>query len=227
MLKERRTHPRLDIPLEAEYLVAGEREWQQGTIWVLGAGGVGLLCEEKLELGTVLEGLHFVVHAEDDLPETRIEVGAEVVNLDRKEEFGSQSNFMLGLRFTGLGEQEAELLQQFVFRRLTGSRPFSAGAEIESEDDSEFPPIEIRFKLLEEFVEEVSETLSPSGMFIRADKPLPPGSKFSFRFQLGDDFSLFRGTAEEEEKSAGGDGCPFSDARSDEPEGRQAPRRSA
>jgi uncharacterized protein (TIGR02266 family) len=196
MLKERRAHPRLDIPLEAEYLVAGEEEWQQGTIWVLGAGGVGLLCEEKLEIGTVLEGLRFAVEAEEDLPEIRIEVGAEVVNLDPKAGFGSQSNFILGLQFRGLEEQEAELLQQFVFRRLTESRTPSAGAEVESEEELGSPPLEIRFNYLDDFVGEVSENLSPSGMFIRADNPRPPGSRFAFRFKLGDDFSLFKGTAE-------------------------------
>ena len=98
MIKERRKHPRLRIPLEAEYLVAGREEWREGTIWTLGAGGAALLCEEKLEQGTRLDGLHFVVEKEGDLPETRIEVGAEVVSLDRKSDFGHRSNFMMGLR---------------------------------------------------------------------------------------------------------------------------------
>jgi uncharacterized protein (TIGR02266 family) len=196
MLKERRSYPRVDIPLEAEFLVAGEPVWREGTICVLGPGGVGLLSEEGLDVGTVLEELHFVIEAEEDLPETRIEVGAEVVSRDREEVFGNQSNFILGLRFTDLGQNESEFLQQFVFRRLTGSRPLSAGTATGAEDPSGLTPFEIRFKLLDEFVEEVSQSLSPSGMFIRADKPLAPGSKFAFRFQLGDDFSLFRGTAE-------------------------------
>ncbi len=198
MIKERRKHPRLRIPLEAEYLVAGEEEWRQGTIWTLGAGGAALLCEQELALGTALEGLHFVVEAEGNLPETRIEVSAEVVNIDRKADFGRPSNFMLGLRFTGLGEQEFELLKQFVFRRLTGPQRGAAAAAEKAVAKLKpgAPPIEIRFKLFDEFVEEVSENLSPSGMFIRAHRPLPPGSQFVFQFQLGEDFSLFQGTAE-------------------------------
>ena len=59
MIKERRKHPRLRIPLEAEYLLAGAEEWRQGTIWTLGAGGAALLCDQQLELGTALDGLHF------------------------------------------------------------------------------------------------------------------------------------------------------------------------
>ena len=197
MIKERRKHPRLRIPLEAEYLVAGRQEWREGTIWTLGAGGAALLCDEKLERGTQLDGLHFIVEKEGDLPETRIEVGAEVVSLDRKSDFGRPSNFMLGLRFTDLGEQEFELLRQFVFRRLTEHKNGQHGGEEDEEPRKEgSPPIEIRFKLFDEFVEEVSENLSPSGMFIRAHRPLPPGSRFVFQFQLGDDFSLFQGTAE-------------------------------
>ena len=196
MGKERRKHPRLRILLEAEYLVAGEKEWRQGTIWSLSAGGAALLCEEKLERGTVLEGLRFVVEAEGELPEIRIEVGAEVVKLDRKDDFGRPSNFMLDLRFEGLEEQESELLRQFVFQRLTRSRPSAPGVEVESEEKTGVPVIEVRFKLLDEFVEEVSENLSLSGMFIRANKPLPPGSVFAFQYQLGDDFSLLQGTAE-------------------------------
>ena len=121
MIKERRRHPRLRIPLEAEYLVAGEDEWHEGTIWTLGAGGAALLCETPLERGTVLAGLHFVVAAEGDLPETRIEVGADVVSSELQDDVGRSGNFMLGLQFRDLGEQEFELLRQFVFRRLTGS----------------------------------------------------------------------------------------------------------
>ena len=196
MIKERRKHPRLRIPIEAEYLVAGRREWREGTIWTLGAGGAALLCEEKLDKGTQLDGLHFVVDREGNLPETRIEVAAEVVSIDRKSDFGRPSNFMLGLRFTDLGEQEFELLRQFVFRRLTGNKNDRGGEDEERLDQGDPTPIEIRFKLFDEFVEEVSENISPSGMFIRAHRPLPPGSRFVFQFQLGDDFSLFQGTAE-------------------------------
>jgi uncharacterized protein (TIGR02266 family) len=198
MIKERRKHPRLRIPLEAEYLVAGAEEWRQGTVWTLGAGGAALLCDQQLELGAVLDGLHFVVEAEGDLPETRIDVSAKVVSIDRKDDFGRATNFMLGLQFTGLGEQEFELLRQFVFRRLTGTRPASGDGDddVGKKKRAGAAPIEIRFKLFEEFVEEVSENLSPSGMFIRSKNPLPPGSRFPFQFHLGDDFSLFQGAAE-------------------------------
>ena len=196
MIKERRRHARLRIPLEAEYQVAGEDAWRQGTIWTLGAGGAALLCDEKLAEGTVLDGLHFVVEAEGDLPETRIEVGAEVVNVDREGDFGCRSCFMLGLRFMGLAEPEFELLRQFVFRRLTGAQPPSAEPPAEPGETAGAPPIEIRFKLFDEFVDEVSENLSPTGMFIRAHRPLPPGSRLAFQYQLGEDFSLFQGTAE-------------------------------
>ncbi len=196
MIKERRKHPRLRIPLEAEYLVAGKDEWREGTIWTLGAGGAALLCEERLKKGTRLEGLHFVVAADGDLPETRIEVGAEVVSIERGGDFGRPSSFMLGLQFTELGKQEFGLLRKFVFKRLTGAQKQNDDPEAEPQEKTAAPPIEIRFKLFDEFVEEVSENLSPSGMFIRAHRPLPPGSQFVFEFQLGEDFSLFQGTAE-------------------------------
>lgn len=194
MIKERRRHARLRIPLEAEYQVAGEEAWRQGTIWTLGAGGAALLCDERLDVGAVLSALHFIVEAEGDLPETRIEVGAEVVNVDREGDFGCRSCFMLGLRFVNLAEQEIALLRQFVFRRLTGAQALPGNADSSPAIDA--PPIEIRFKLFDEFVDEVSENLSPTGMFIRAHRPPPPGSRFAFQFQLGDDFSLFQGMAE-------------------------------
>jgi uncharacterized protein (TIGR02266 family) len=196
VIKERRKFPRLRIPLEAEYLVAGESDWREGTIWTLGAGGVALLSEQELEPGTILEGLHFVVEEEGDLPETRIEVGAEVVSVGREDDIGRPSNYTLGLRFSGLSEKECDILRKFVFQRLTRQESSSPFVEADPAENAAGMPLEIRFKRFDEFVDEVSENLSLSGMFIGAHKPLPPGSALAFRFQLGDDFPLFQGSAE-------------------------------
>ncbi len=194
MIKNRRRHPRLQIPLEAEYLVEGAKQWRQGTIQSLGAGGAGVLCEEDLPKGTTLAGLRFVVEAEGDLPETRFEVAAVVVHGKRQPDVGRAESYYLGLQFSDLEDQQFELLRQFVFKRLTEDEASSSGADGGRQRID--TPIAIRFKRFDDFVEEVSENLSPTGMFIRTSKPLPLGAEFAFEFQLRDEFALFKGTAE-------------------------------
>jgi uncharacterized protein (TIGR02266 family) len=57
-------------------------------------------------------------------------------------------------------------------------------------------PVSIRFDRFDEFVDELSENVSMSGMFIRTNDPKSPGTVFDFSFQLGDDFALVEGRAE-------------------------------
>lgn len=57
-------------------------------------------------------------------------------------------------------------------------------------------PVTIVFENFKEFIREYSARISMSGMFIRLEKPYPPGTTLALDLKLGQDFPLIQGTGE-------------------------------
>lgn len=66
--------------------------------------------------------------------------------------------------------------------------------------DSRRVPLETRvqfkFDRFSGFISEYSSNISPTGMFITAKSPVPPGSVLDFEFRLGDGFEIIQGKGE-------------------------------
>ncbi len=56
--------------------------------------------------------------------------------------------------------------------------------------------VSLKFKEFRGFLTEYSSNISLGGMFLKTDKPQPPGSVFDFEFKLADEFSLIHGIGE-------------------------------
>jgi len=56
--------------------------------------------------------------------------------------------------------------------------------------------VEVRFEEFGDFVANYSSDLSLSGMFLRTNRPHPPGSSFQFEFQIEGGQPLIRGVGE-------------------------------
>lgn len=54
----------------------------------------------------------------------------------------------------------------------------------------------IRLPAFDTFVKEYSGNISTTGMFIKSDSPLTPGTRFSFEFSVADDWKLITGKGE-------------------------------
>lgn len=57
-------------------------------------------------------------------------------------------------------------------------------------------PIRVRYRLFQEFIEEMSANISTGGMFIATDEPREPGSQFNVEFSLEDGFTFIEGRVE-------------------------------
>ena len=57
-------------------------------------------------------------------------------------------------------------------------------------------PVRIRYRLFQEFIQEMSANISTGGMFVTTKEPREPGSQFEFEFSLEDGFTLIKGRAE-------------------------------
>lgn len=57
-------------------------------------------------------------------------------------------------------------------------------------------PVRIRFRLFQEFIQEMSTNISLGGMFVATAEPREPGSQFDFEYLLEDGFTLIKGRAE-------------------------------
>ena len=191
-MRERRIDPRTEVSLEAEYLLQADDAWCPGTLQNLSAQGVALLIEAEPPGQTELRGIRFTIPAEEGEPECRIEVGAEIVRSWRPTGM-TQGSCGLGLRFVDMDQGQFKQIQRFVFNRLT--REPIVGLD-RNERITIQRPIAVRFGRFEEFVDEVSENLSMTGMFIKAKQPSAPGSIFDLEFVLGDDFPLVEARAE-------------------------------
>jgi uncharacterized protein (TIGR02266 family) len=71
-------------------------------------------------------------------------------------------------------------------------------------------PIRVRYRLFQEFIQEMSTNISMGGMFVATEEPRDPGSQFDFEFLLEDGFTLVKGRAEVAwvRPDASGDGQP-------------------
>ncbi len=54
----------------------------------------------------------------------------------------------------------------------------------------------LKFDRFDGFISEYSSNISPTGMFITAKSPVPPGSVLDFEFRLGDGFEIIQGKGE-------------------------------
>ncbi|MGB6855073.1 MAG: PilZ domain-containing protein [Thermoanaerobaculia bacterium] len=196
MFDERRRHPRLVIPLEAQYWVKGSESPRLGTIENLSAGGATLITGEPLEVGTELSGFRFTLPPEGSTPETIIEVNAVVVRSVPHRGVGREEERHLGLTFVYPDDDQFKLVQDFVFNRLRRGDRGAGHIPIEKRRIPFREPVIVAYDKFEEFVEEVSENLSMNGMFVRSIRPKRPGTVLSFEFRLGEDMSLIQGQAE-------------------------------
>jgi uncharacterized protein (TIGR02266 family) len=196
MFDERRRHPRLVIPLEAQYWVGGSESPRLGTIENLSAGGATLITGEPLEVGTELTGFRFTLPPEGSTPETNIEVKAVVVRSVPHRGVGREEERHLGLTFVYSDDDHFKLVQDFVFNRLRRGDRSAGHIPIEKRRIPFREPVIVAYDKFEEFVEEVSDNLSMNGMFVRSIRPKRPGTVLSFEFRLGDDMSLIQGQAE-------------------------------
>ena len=57
-------------------------------------------------------------------------------------------------------------------------------------------PVRLRYRLFQDFIQEVSSNISVGGMFIATEDPQETGSQFEFELALEDGFSLVKGQAE-------------------------------
>jgi uncharacterized protein (TIGR02266 family) len=57
-------------------------------------------------------------------------------------------------------------------------------------------PVRIRYRLFQEFIQEMSTNISLGGMFVATAEPREPGSQFDFEYVLEDGFTLIKGRAE-------------------------------
>ncbi|MFQ5350955.1 MAG: PilZ domain-containing protein, partial [Thermoanaerobaculia bacterium] len=188
MRQERRRHPRLEIPLEAEVLLLGDGEAIPATMVDLSAGGAALLTLAQIPVGTEIETLRFGLPAGDDKEEPQpIAVAGRVARSEQLEGVGGEAQFQIGVQFVDITRELYDRIQQFVARQLREGQKERVPIE---------RPIAIRFDRFDDFVDEVSVNLSTTGMFIRTRDPRQPGSVFNFQFQLGEDFSLIEGRAE-------------------------------
>jgi uncharacterized protein (TIGR02266 family) len=194
-VKEQRDHPRLSIPIEAEYRLA-DGSWRQASLLDLSGSGAGLLAEDCLSTGTHLLAVRFSLPAEGSADEVPLELAAEVVRCVETEAVGRESSYRLGVRFLDPGPDELRSIQQFVFRHLTKGDPQLVDIPLEKRRIDFQQAIAVRYERFNEFESEISTNLSTEGMFLRSADPKPPGTVFNFQFQLGDDFALIEGRAE-------------------------------
>ncbi len=204
--KERRQHPRLTIPLNAEYILEGSAGPRPGRIRDLSAGGTALLATETGEPGGHLTSLRFLLPAEHGEPARLIDTPATVVRVVRGQPIperlaaaagrpGGDTGWLLGLQFEGIGQRDRERIQHFVYRRLMKEK-MPATKSLGSRRIPFARPIAVRFERFDSFVEEVSSNLSETGMFITTRSPAQPGQVFELQFTLGEDFALIEGAAE-------------------------------
>jgi uncharacterized protein (TIGR02266 family) len=196
MFDERRRHPRLVIPLEAQYWVEGSESPRLGTIENLSAGGATLITGDPLEVGSELLSFRFTLPAEGSTPETKIEVKAVVVRSVPHRGVGREEERHLGLTFVYDDDDLFKQVQDFVFNRLRRGDRAAAQIPIEKRRIPFREPVIVSYEKFEEFVEEVSDNLSMNGMFVRSIRPKRPGTILSFEFRLGEDMSLIQGQAE-------------------------------
>ena len=186
MQHERRRHPRLDIPLEADLQVAGVDGEYSVTMQDLSAGGASLLTSFELPVGTDIQRIHFGLPQGDDVDPLPIGVVARVARCRELAGLGGDTQYLVGIQFLDITRELFDVIQQFVFQGLRNSQTDRVPIE---------RPIAIRFDRFDDFVDEVSLNLSTTGMFIQTRDPRPPGAVFKFQFQLGEDFSLIEGRA--------------------------------
>ncbi|MDH3745650.1 MAG: PilZ domain-containing protein, partial [Acidobacteriota bacterium] len=193
-MNERRIHPRLNLPLESHYSLDGSDLEQVATMLDLSAGGAGLQLPRELPIGTQLD-FRFVLPPDGGRSGMPILARAEVARTEKLETEDEDLGFLTGLRFVELGADSFQRIQQFVFAHLTKGQPQPEEMPLERRRVEIKSPISIRFDRFDDFENEVSGDLSLSGMFIRSDHPKPPGTIFTFEYQL-DDFPLVSGRAE-------------------------------
>jgi uncharacterized protein (TIGR02266 family) len=196
MFDERRRHPRLVIPLEAQYWVEGSESPRLGTIENLSAGGATLITGDPLEVGSELLSFRFSLPPEGSTPETNIEVKSVVVRSVPHRGVGREEERHLGLTFVYNNDDDFKLVQDFVFNRLRRGDRSAGHIPIEKRRIPFREPVIVAYDKFEEFVEEVSDNLSMNGMFVRSIRPKRPGTILSFEFRLGEDMSLIQGQAE-------------------------------
>lgn len=184
---ERRKFPRLSVALEASYLVEGSVLGRRATLSGVSAGGAAFVTEEAIEPGLTLDYLRFSLGEEPN--PRQYKPAAVVVSSERREGIGRAHEYVVAVEFTNLTLEEVRLLHEFVVARLDEGGQYNPRFKIEK-------PVAIRFDRFETFVQEVSQNLSRTGMFIRSEQPREVGSEFDFVLQLGEDFSLVQGRAE-------------------------------
>ncbi len=185
---ERREYPRLAAALEARYKASGSVLDRRATITVLSGSGATFVAEEPLEPGSSLDSLRFTL---GDLLDCRtFRLPAEIVSCEQREGIGRRDDYLIAVKFSDPSEDDSLRIHEFVLERLPpDDLAFNPRIGLDK-------PVAVRFERFDQFVEEVSKDLSRTGMFIRADSPRPPGSKFEFVLQLGEDFNLVQGRAE-------------------------------
>jgi uncharacterized protein (TIGR02266 family) len=193
-MEEKRFHPRLAVPLQAGILLQGTK--RLATLENLSAGGAAVRLTEEVAEGTELDEISFTLPSRDELGEYQVSARATVVRIEPAPQPHGAGGHVAGIRFDGLPEEHHQRIQQYIYRNLTKGQPSTEEIPLERRRVTIEQPISIRFGRFDDFVEEVSENISAGGMFICTNAPKPPGTIFSFQFQLGDDFSLIEGRAE-------------------------------
>ena len=79
-MEERRFHPRLELPLQAEILLQGTK--RQATVENLSAGGAALRLTEEIAEGTELEEISFTLPGRDELDECEVTTKATVIRVE-------------------------------------------------------------------------------------------------------------------------------------------------
>lgn len=192
MNKDRREHPRVQIPLALEYQLKDRQLSQQATLVDLSLGGVAMLTEDPLPAGGLLAFLRLKLGGVNDPNAAEIRAATEIVRCVEQPGVGRATEYLVGAQFLNLDERSYDMLREFVDRCLNEAEdddPLEARINCEQ-------PIAIQYQRFDDFVNEVATNLSRTGMFIRAKKPPPPGTVLEFSFQLGDDFNLIAGKAE-------------------------------
>ncbi len=223
-MKDRRLNPRAPLETPVECRLAQTKGSLKARSCHLSAGGIGIIVPAELPVGAALSSVRFKLPAEDQVEETTIELGAQVVRCEPASDTGQ---FVAGLQFLDASRSDLERVEEYVFRRMGGAQPETAaegdgepdkqadgtpgeGEEIEldapdgTEEDQTRParripfsqPISIRYNLFKDFVQEVSANLSTTGMFIQTSQPREIGSVLEFSFDMGDDFTLLQGSGE-------------------------------
>lgn len=196
---DRRRFPRLVAALDASYQVEGSVFGHRATLAAVSACGAAFVSEDALEPEFRLDFLVFSLG--EELTTRTFRPAAKVVSCERRDGIGRQDEYLIAVEFTDFSPEETQELNDLILARLAREEAgYNPRIEIAK-------PVAVRFDRFDTFVEEVSENLSRTGMFIRSERPHPAGSEFDFVLQLGEDFALVQGHAEVVWTRAKGEGA--------------------